>query len=87
MGGLGALATTDVVANGAGTVATGLRQMCASLGGALAEMFGNQPEVDGEPMPEMSRWSCRTLIALNRIKSERVRRSIGALIEEIAGSR
>jgi hypothetical protein len=37
-------------------------------------MFGSQPEIDGEPIPEMSRWSYRTLIALNKIRSERVRR-------------
>jgi transcriptional regulator with XRE-family HTH domain len=64
-----------------------LRQMCEILGVAPAEMFGGQPKVDGEPIPEMSRWSYRTLIALNKIKSESVRRSIGALIEEMAGSR
>jgi transcriptional regulator with XRE-family HTH domain len=63
-----------------------LRQMCEVLGIAPAEMFGSQPEVDGEPIPEMSRWSYRTLIALNKIRSERVRRSIGALIEDMAGS-
>jgi len=63
-----------------------LRQMCEILGVAPAEMFGNQPEIDGEPIPEMTRWSYRTLIALNKIKSERVRRSIGALIEEMVGS-
>jgi transcriptional regulator with XRE-family HTH domain len=63
-----------------------LRQMCQILGIAPAEMFGSQPEVDGEPIPEMSRWSYRTLIALNKIKSERVRRSIGTLIEEMVGS-
>jgi transcriptional regulator with XRE-family HTH domain len=63
-----------------------LRQMCEVLGVAPAEMFGSQPEVDGEPLPEMSRWSYRTLIALNKIRSERVKRSIGALIEEMAGS-
>jgi transcriptional regulator with XRE-family HTH domain len=63
-----------------------LRQMCEILGVAPAEMFGGQPEIDGEPIPEMSRWSYRTLIALNKIRSERVRRSIGALIEEMAGS-
>jgi transcriptional regulator with XRE-family HTH domain len=63
-----------------------LRQMCEVLGVAPAEMFGSQPEVDGEPIPEMSRWSYRTLIALNKIKSERVRRSIGELIEAMAGN-
>jgi transcriptional regulator with XRE-family HTH domain len=51
-----------------------LRQMCELLGVAPAEMFGSQPEIDGEPIPEMSRWSYRTLIALNKIRSERVRR-------------
>jgi transcriptional regulator with XRE-family HTH domain len=60
-----------------------LRQMCEILGVAPGEMFGSQPKVDGEPIPEMSRWSYRTLIALNKIRSERVRRSIGALIEEV----
>jgi transcriptional regulator with XRE-family HTH domain len=64
-----------------------LRQMCEILGVVPAEMFGSQPNLDGEPIPEMSRWSYRTLIALNKIKSERVRRSIGALIEEMAGNR
>jgi hypothetical protein len=53
--------------------------MCEILGVALAEMFGNQPKIDGKPIPEMTPWSYRTLIALNKIKSERVRRSIGAL--------
>jgi transcriptional regulator with XRE-family HTH domain len=64
-----------------------LRQMCEVLRVAPAEMFGGQPNVDGDPIPEMSRWSYRTLIALNKIKSESVKRSIGALIEEMAGSR
>ena len=63
-----------------------LRQMCETLGVTPAKMFGSQPEVDGEPIPEMSHWSYRTLIALNKIRSEQVRRSIGALIEEMAGS-
>ena len=62
-----------------------LRQMCEILGVAPAEMFGDQPEIDGEPIPQMTRWSYRTLIALNKIRSERVRRSIGALIEEMVG--
>ena len=51
-----------------------------------AKTCGSQPEVDGEPIPEMSPWSYRTLVALNKIRSEQVRRSIGALIEEMAGS-
>ena len=63
-----------------------LRQMCEILGVAPAEMFGSQPEVEGEPIPEMTQWSYRTLIALNKIKSERVKRSIGSLIEQMAGS-
>jgi transcriptional regulator with XRE-family HTH domain len=72
---------------GANAVAPGrLRQMCEILGVAPAEMFGNQPKIDGEPIPEMTRWSYRTLIALNKIRSESVRRSIGALIEEMASS-
>jgi hypothetical protein len=54
-----------------------LRRMCEILGVAPAEMFGTQPEVDGEPIPEMTQGSYRTLIALNRIRSERVRPSIG----------
>jgi transcriptional regulator with XRE-family HTH domain len=62
-----------------------LRQMCAVLGVAPAEMFGDQPEVDGEPIPAMTPWSYRTLVGLNKIKSESVRRSIGVLIEELAG--
>jgi hypothetical protein len=60
--------------------------MCEILRVAPAEMFGGQPKVDGEPIPEMSPWSYRTLVALNKIKSEQIRRSIGALIEELAGS-
>jgi transcriptional regulator with XRE-family HTH domain len=73
---------------GANAIAPGrLRQMCEILGVAPAEMFGSQPEIDGEPIPEMSRWSYRTLLALNKIRSERVRRSIGALIEEMASSK
>jgi transcriptional regulator with XRE-family HTH domain len=63
-----------------------LRLMCEILGVTPARMFGSQPEVNGEPIPEMSPWSYRTLVALNRIRSEQVRRSIGALIEEMAGS-
>jgi hypothetical protein len=39
------------------------------LGVAPAEMFGNQPKIDGEPIPEMTPWSYRTLIALNKIKA------------------
>jgi transcriptional regulator with XRE-family HTH domain len=63
-----------------------LRQMCEILGVTPAKVFGNQPEVDGEPIPEMSPWSYRTLVALNKIKSEQIRRSIGALIAEMVGS-
>jgi hypothetical protein len=63
-----------------------LRQMCEFLGVAPAEMFGKQPKIDGEPIPEMTRWSHRMLIALNKIRSESVRRSLGALIEELMGS-
>ena len=72
---------------GKNAVAPGrLRQLCEVLGVAPAEMFGKQPEIDGEPIPEMTRWSYRTLIALNKIKNDRMKRSIGALIEELAGS-
>jgi transcriptional regulator with XRE-family HTH domain len=72
---------------GMNAVAPGrLRQMCEVLGVAPADMFGSQPKVDGEPIPEMSTWSYRILVALNKIRSEQVRRSIGALIEEMAGS-
>jgi hypothetical protein len=60
--------------------------MCGILGVTPGKMFGSQPEVDGEPIPEMWHWSYRTLIAMNKIRSEQVRRSIGALIEEMAGS-
>jgi transcriptional regulator with XRE-family HTH domain len=71
---------------GKNAVAPGrLRQMCEILGVTPAKMFGSQPEVDGEPIPEMSPWSYRTLVALNKIRNEQVRRSIGALIEEMAG--
>jgi transcriptional regulator with XRE-family HTH domain len=71
---------------GKNAVAPGrLRQMREIPRVAPAEMFGGQPKVDGGPIPEMSPWSYRTLIALNKIKSESVRRSIGALIEEMAG--
>ena len=62
-----------------------LRQMCKILGVAPAEMFGEQPQIDSEPIPAMTQWSYRTLIALNKIKSESMRRSIGALIEQLAG--
>jgi transcriptional regulator with XRE-family HTH domain len=73
--------------NGTNAVAPGrLRKMCEVLGVAPADMFGKQPEIDGKPIPEMSPWSYRTLTALNRIRSDRVRRSIGALIEELAGA-
>jgi transcriptional regulator with XRE-family HTH domain len=73
---------------GTNAVAPGrLRQLCEVLGVAPAEMFGKQPEIDGEPIPQMTPWSYRTLIALNKIKSDRMRRSIGAFIEELAGSR
>jgi transcriptional regulator with XRE-family HTH domain len=61
-----------------------LRQMCEILGVSPATIFGTQPEVDGEPIPEMSPLSYRTLVALNKIKSERIRRTIGALIENMA---
>ena len=72
---------------GTNAIAPGrLRQLCEVLGVAPAEMFGKQPEIDGEPIPEMTRWSYRTLIALNKIKNDRMKRSIGALIEELAGS-
>ena len=72
---------------GKNAVASGrLRQMCAVLGVTPAEMFGKQREIDGEPIPEMTPWSYRTLIALNKIKSDHVRRSIGALIEGLVGS-
>ena len=64
-----------------------LRQMCETLGVAPAEMFGNQPDVDGEPIPTLTQWSYRTLVALNKIKNESVKRSIGALIEQIAGGK
>jgi transcriptional regulator with XRE-family HTH domain len=72
---------------GKNAVAPGrLRQMCEVLGVTPAEIFGKQPEIDSEPITEMTVLSYRTLIALNKIKSERVRRSIGALIEELAAS-
>jgi transcriptional regulator with XRE-family HTH domain len=72
---------------GTNAVAPGrLRQMCGVLGVAPAEMFGKQPELDGEPIPEMTPWAYRTLIALNKIETEHVRRSLGALIVELAGS-
>jgi hypothetical protein len=34
----------------------------------------------------MTPWSYRTLIALNKITTDRVRRSLSALIEELVGS-
>jgi transcriptional regulator with XRE-family HTH domain len=72
---------------GTNAVAAGrLRQMCDVLGVALAEMFDKKPETDGEPIPEMTPWSYRTLSALNKIKSDYIKRSIGALIEELVGS-
>jgi transcriptional regulator with XRE-family HTH domain len=40
---------------GKNAVAPGrLRQMCEILGVAPAEMLGNQPKIDGEPIPEMA---------------------------------
>ena len=73
--------------NGANAIAPGrLRRMCEILEVAPAQVFGGQTKIDGEPIPEMSRWSYRTLIALNKIRSERVRRSIGALIQQMARS-
>jgi len=73
---------------GTNAIAPGrLRQLCEVLGVAPAEMFGKQPEIDGEPIPQMTPWSYRTLIALNKIKNDRMRRSIGAFIEELAGDR
>ncbi len=72
---------------GTNAVAPGrLRQMCEFLGVTPAEVFGRQPEIEGEPIPEITPWSYRTMIALNKIESDRVRRSISALIEELAGS-
>jgi transcriptional regulator with XRE-family HTH domain len=72
---------------GTNAVAPGrLRQMCGVLGVAPADMFGKQSEIDGEPIPEMTPWSYRTLIALNKIETERVRRSLGALIAELVDS-
>jgi transcriptional regulator with XRE-family HTH domain len=73
---------------GTNAIAPGrLRQMCEVLGVAPAEMFGNQPKIDGEPIPVMTPWAYRTLLALNKIGSDRVKRSIGALIEELASNR
>ncbi len=72
---------------GTNAVAPGrLRQICEILGVAPAEMFGDLPKIDGEPIPEMTPWSYRMLIALNKIRSEQIRRSIGALIEEVTGA-
>jgi transcriptional regulator with XRE-family HTH domain len=71
---------------GTNAVAPGrLRQMCEILGVAPADMFGSQPRIDGEPIPVMTPWAYRTLMALDKLRSERVRRSIGALIVELAG--
>ena len=72
---------------GTNAVAPGrLRQICEILGVAPADMFGSQPKIDGESIPVMTPWAYRTLLALDRIGSERVRRSISALIEDLAGS-
>jgi transcriptional regulator with XRE-family HTH domain len=72
--------------NGKNAVAPGrLRQICDLLGVTPADMFGNPPKIDGEPIPVMTPWAYRTLSALDKIRSDRVRRSIGALIEELAG--
>ena len=35
----------------------------------------------------MTPWAYRTLLALNKIRNERAKRSIGALIQELAGSK
>jgi transcriptional regulator with XRE-family HTH domain len=70
---------------GTNAVAPGrLRQMCEILGVAPADMFGSQL-IDGEPIPVMTPWAYRTLMALDKLRSERVRRSMGALIVELAG--
>jgi transcriptional regulator with XRE-family HTH domain len=72
---------------GMNSVAPGrLRQICEVLGVAPGEMFGRQPEIGSEPIPKITSWSYRTLIALNKIRSDRVRRSIDALIEELVDS-
>jgi transcriptional regulator with XRE-family HTH domain len=72
--------------NGKNAVAPGrLRQICEILGVTPADMFGSQPKIDGEPIPVMTPWAYRTLMALDKLGSERVRRSISALIEELAG--
>ena len=69
-------------------IARGLTQ--TELGDAVGVTFQQiqkyeKAKVDGEPIPAITQWSCRTLIALNKIKSESMRRSIGALIEQLAG--
>jgi transcriptional regulator with XRE-family HTH domain len=72
---------------GTNAVAPGrLRQMCEVLGVTPAEMFGKLSEIEGQPIPEMTPWSYRTLIALNKITTDHVRRSLSALIEELVGN-
>ena len=72
---------------GKNAVAPGrLRQICDLLGVTPADVFDSPLKIDGEPIPVMTPWAYRTLSALDKIRSDRVRRSIGALIEELAGS-
>src|SRR5580704_19051900 len=71
---------------GTNAVAPGrLRQICDLLAVTPADMFDSPLKIDGEPIPVMTPWAYRTLSALDKIRSDRVRRSIGALIEELAG--
>ena len=81
-----ALCRADRYEKGTNAVAPGrLRQICDLLGVTPADMFDSPLKIDGEPIPVMTPWAYRTLSALDKIRSDRVRRSIGALIEELAG--
>ena len=72
--------------NAKNAVAPGrLRRICDLLGVTPADMFDSPLKIDGEPIPVMTPWAYRTLSALDKIRSASVRRSIGALIEELAG--
>lgn len=70
--------------NGVNAIAPGrLRQVARVLGVTPADMFGPLPTIDGEPIEVMSPWAYRTLAALNKIRSRRVKTAVGDFIQEL----